>query len=364
MGRVLRILQIINSLDVGGAELMLLNICRGLKRKGFDVSVCALTGGPLVAEFQRDEIPVWTMGAHKRSPLIIFWLMQLLRRWDGDIVHTHLFHSNLLSRLLPRIKGVRLVATEHNMTDLEKRNIFLRNLYRRSMRRVDLHIAVSESVRALILRHKRYLSGKIVVIPNGIDLKRFLVSDLKKSRRLTLNDSIQIGTVTRLSPEKGVDVLLRAFRRIRQKYPNSYLNIVGTGNQLKALKKLAVSLGIDQQVLWYGFQEDVPEILRTFDCFVLPSSNESFGLSVLEAMASGIPIVATKSGGVPEIVSDGHSGILVKPGCDRALSEGVIRLLADHETRHRMIAEAHKKAKYYSLDKITDQYIDCYRSLF
>ena len=179
--------------------------------------------------------------------------------------------------------------------------------------------------------------GKFVTIHSGIDLAYFRsvrVDPAVKRKELGLPpEGPIVGTVGRLVPIKGLEWLLKAAPRVLAEFPQACFVIIGDGPMLGELRELTAILGIGLRVVFLGAREDVPECLAAFDLFVLPSLNEGMGRVLLEAMAVGCPVVATRVGGIPDIVADRTTGLLVPPRDDRALAEAILTLLRDRSRR-------------------------------
>ena len=206
---------------------------------------------------------------------------------------------------------------------------------------------------------------KIVVIPNGVTLERF--SSRNGSFRLAGFPSIlYLGS---LYEGKGVDILIRALVGIKSEYPEVKLHIVGSGSpalsRARYLKTLSVQEGMEGDVVFWGQADysSIPKFYKGADVCVFPSRIEAFGIAILEAMASGKPVVASNTGGIPEIISDGESGILVKPDDPDALAESILTLLRNDTLRNRLSGNALKTAANYSWGKIAEKYISLYKHL-
>jgi glycosyltransferase involved in cell wall biosynthesis len=202
--------------------------------------------------------------------------------------------------------------------------------------RVDSFAAVSDHVRAITAARFRMPAERGRVLYNGIDTARFRPPDRPRPARPPL-----LVAVAHLVRHKGVDVLLRAFAAADA--PAARLRIVGDGPALPSLRSLAAELGIESRVEFLGLRDDVPELLREADAFVHPTLTEGFGNAVAEAMASGLAVVVTRVGGLPEIVEDGVSGLLVPPGDAAALAAGIEAVARDAALRARLGGRARQR---------------------
>jgi len=229
-----------------------------------------------------------------------------------------------------------------------------RGWLRRAVRMVRPHvIAISQAVAAQF----EGMSCPVHLVPNGIPLARFEPAPPPEGlrRELGLGPRAPVACVVgRLTPWKGHQVLLRAWRRVIERVPEARLLIVGEvafweDSYEQELKDLAAAMKLDRHVRWLGFREDVPDLLRASDLLVLPSVDEPFGRALIEAMAAELPVVATRSGGVPEIVVDGDTGLLVPPGDPEALGEAIAELLGEPE-RARELGRAGRRRALEKFD--------------
>jgi glycosyltransferase involved in cell wall biosynthesis len=203
--------------------------------------------------------------------------------------------------------------------------------------------------------------GKIVVIPNGVTLERFSVRN--GSFRLSGFPSIlYLGGLLR---RKGVDVLIRALVGLKSEHPTVKLHIVGAGSALNYLKTLSIQKGIERDVVFWGQADysSIPKFYKGADVCVFPTRLEAFGITILEAMASGKPVIASKVGGIPEIISDGKNGILIEPNDPEALSKAIVMVYQDNALMKRLSANALETAARYSWKNIAEKYLCLYKYL-
>ncbi len=207
---------------------------------------------------------------------------------------------------------------------------------------------------------------KITVLPCGVNLERFCASDVRGAKArirasLRLSEStLLVGTVSRAEPIKGLSVLVEAAARVAAVHSNIRWLVVGGGSQMPQLQCLARALGVEDQIIFEGIREDIPDLLQAMDIFVLPSLSEGLPTAAMEAMASGRPVVCSRVGGLVELVSHEESGILVAPGDSGALAEGVLRLLADRDLRERLAARAVVQAAEYDDRVLCNRLLDLY----
>jgi len=357
--KAMRIAYADHAVDIGGAEKSLTDLIARLDCSRYEPTLlCAadakwLEGARLegvtiervfgaggVLDRKRDDLaPGLLSNARtvRQAMPLVFRLWRTIRRLGPDIVHTNTLKTHLLAGAAARFAGRRLIW--HLRDILEEGNA--RKLLLRAARRLRPKvIAISEAVR-------RSLGGAevdVVVVYNGTDLSAFRPSPRREALRAALGlqpEEVAISIVGRLTPWKGHRELLRAFAEVVREEPRTRLLVVGEvafweDTYETELRNLAEELGIASLVQWLGFRSDVPDILAATDIFALPSIDEPFGRAVVEAMAVQLPVIGTRSGGVPEIVVEGKTGLLVPPGDQRELAAALVRLARDAELRRSM----------------------------
>jgi sugar transferase (PEP-CTERM/EpsH1 system associated) len=339
--RKINILQLMTDSKIGGAEKVVLELAKRLNKDKFSVIICCLTEeGPIFNEAKKENIRIFALGIRNKFCFLrAFKLFKLLKDEKIDILQSHLFHANLLGRILGRIAGVRiLISTEHIMGLESRPRIWLNKL---TSFLVDRYIAISFGVADFLSAEAGISPLKITVVQNGIDLDKYAGVSLQDSDNLRASlgfgpaDKV-IGTVARLHKQKGHIFLLWAAKNVIRAAPDAKLLIVGDGPLRSGLENMAVNLGIKNNVIFSGFRDDIAGIMRAIDLFVLPSLWEGLPLTILEAMAAKKPVIATKVGGVAEIVEDGITGVLVKPRDPNALAGAIIKLISDNQLREKM----------------------------
>lgn len=360
------------ALPVGGAETLLLAALKAADRRCVSPLVCSLSEkGPIGEEMERAGIEVVSLARmqHKRFDVgIILRLCRLMRQREADIVHTHLYHAGRYGRIAATLAGVPcVVASFHNVYRIRrvKQHVFNRILSKVTHR----VIAVSEAVKDHLVRYDHIAPDHITVLPNAIDLRLFGAHDrIEVRRRLDIPpDAYLVGTVGRLEPQKGHVVLLQAMQELAAACPEARLLLVGGGSQEWPLRQVAKDLGLADRITFAGERRDVPALLVAMDLFVLPSLWEGLPLVLLEAMASGLPAVATRVGGVPEVVSDGSTGILIDPERPDQLAAAIMRCRNDRNGAARMAeaarrwVEAHASIQAYAR-RLEALYLEIFQS--
>jgi glycosyltransferase involved in cell wall biosynthesis len=330
----MRVAHVLWDLSGGGAERLVLDLCR---HAGPEVACEVFTlspGGALAAAFSTEGIPVHCVERRRRGVS-----QRLVRRLRGfDVVHTHLWAGDVWGRTAGWFARVPVrLSTEHNL-DIDEGTV-------RIMAKVAtaplVHevVAVSEAVARW---WRRQGVAQVSVIPNGVDLTRFSAPH---------RGGAGVVAIGRLVPQKGLDVLIEASESI----PGP-VGIAGTGPLGEQLARDA-----PPNVLMLGRVEDIPGLLREADLVVVPSRWEGFGLVAVEAMAAGVPVVASAVDGLAEVVGD--AGVLVPPGCSASLADAVRRVLADSDMRDALVARGRTRATRFDLLRTVGAYEDLYRSL-
>ncbi|HEV3166317.1 MAG TPA: glycosyltransferase [Isosphaeraceae bacterium] len=334
MGAELHVVHVVLSLDVGGLERNVLNQVVHGRGTGQRVStVCLEQPGALAPQVEAAGAVVICM--QKRPgirPGMISQLIRVFRDLSPDVVHTHQIGTLLYSGPAARWARVPLVVhTEHGKERYAKR-LRTRMLGRVAGRFATTFFCLTEDMAAAVRASGIVPGHKLRVISNGIETRQFLERrDTGPARRsLSIPEGAPvIGTVGRLTEVKRQDVLIRGFAQVKQRFPAAHLVLVGDGPILHDLQELAAGLGIADCVHFTGYQSDTAPYLQLMSIFALTSRSEGMPQAALEACVTGLPVVATRVGGLPELVDDGRTGILVPPGDEVALATALCELLVD-----------------------------------
>ncbi|HEY0583876.1 MAG TPA: glycosyltransferase, partial [Chloroflexota bacterium] len=345
--RPIRVLQLITSLDRGGAENHLLALLTHADRQAFEIETAVLAGeGELVPVFRQAGIPVHLLHAGSRlDPRALNRLVAILREGNFDIVHSHLFRADIYAGLaVARLRERRplLVSTRHN-DDRFFLNPFVGIVHYVVSARQDLIIAISDHIaRFTVARGVRH-PARVRRVYHGIEppLERALEREGQRIRReLGIDsDAFLVGNVGRLAPQKGQRHLIAAMPLLLERVPGAHAIIAGGGDLEDYFRDLARELGVADRVHVLGPRRDVPALMHAMDVFAMPSIWEGFGLVLLEAMAAGRPIVASRVATIPEVVLDGQTGLLVPAGDSLALAEALAQL-ADQPALAARMGEA------------------------
>jgi L-malate glycosyltransferase len=361
----------VSSLEMGGSEHQMAEVASRQKAGGYNVTVGCLTArGPLMEVLNRAVIAVIEFdpkGALFR-PRGLYQLLRLtwfLVRNRFDVVQTHDLYSTLLAVPAAWIARVPMILScrrdlSHWWWYTPRRRAFLRHIQNRS----NYVIANSQAVCDFLVEEDGFAPKLIRVIRNGVDLERFVT--VRADRQKLFPDlppqSRLIAVVANMNIEtKGHADLIRATAEIFREFPDAKFLLIGDGAERSRLEALTQELSLSNTVLFLGRRKDVPDILACCELFVLPSWAEGLPNSVLEAMAAGLPVVATRVGGTAEIVEDGVDGLLVPPKEPQALAHAILRILKDEEFAKRVAQSARKRARaQFGFDRLLTELDDLY----
>lgn len=368
----IKILHVIDSLDVGGMERIVIDVANGLDPARFEQSVCCLSRRGEMADMLREGVCCIDLGkGTKADRLMPLKIARVIRREQPDIVHSQSWSGVDVAIAKLPMPGVKLVHSEHgrNFPHLHatpwKRRIARRGLYHLA----DSVFAISAEVREFYCRQTGFPPERMAVIPNGIDVRRIDEADgggVREECGFAENDFV-IGTVARLDATKDTITLARAFAALHRMQPASNLKllIVGDGGERARLETFVTEQGLNRDVIFAGLRRDVPRWLQAMDAFALPSLSEGLPLTVLEAMAARLPVVASNVGALPELVEEGSTGFLVEPKQEAALAERLGRLIANQSLAKAFGEQARRKVECeYSLNRMLRRYADLYNSVF
>jgi glycosyltransferase involved in cell wall biosynthesis len=358
-----KILYVITSLGLGGAEKLLLTYIKRLSPEKYSFHICCFRHKPddLTAEISKYAEVTNLRISNKFNPVIILRLIKLINRYQPDIIHTHLFQPRFYTTVAHLFsKKSVLIAHKHNNVNIKKHNVFI-FLEMLSIIFNQKVIAISQSVKQSLIKYEFVPEKKIDVIYNGIECHNFY-ENINKSKILN-EKKIIIGTICRLERQKGLKYLLLAMKIILTKFPGAKLEIIGDGTLLNELQELSKKLGISNSVIFFGKFTDVKPFYKRMDVFVLPSLYEGFGIVLLEAMASGVPVIASNVDGIKEVVQDEINGILVLPKNPEAIAIALTRLIQNHQLYNQLVEEGLKRARVFDMHEHLMKLDNLYSSL-
>ena len=316
------VLMVADSLDVGGAERHVVALASGLAERGHDVRLACSAAGPLLADAADAGLPVAIMAQdvvkRRVSAEFAAFVAGEIERRPVDIVHAHLFAAAAAAATACEGRSCRLVITEHS--EAVWRGAADLDVCRWVRSRSHAVIAVSQEIARRLVEEEGTPPELVSVIPNAV-----MTAPCPPRRP---RSHPVVGAVARLRPEKGVDVLLRAAAIVSSRRPDVRFVVVGDGPEAPALRRQTSSMGLQHRITFLGPRTDGPQLVAGFDVLAVPSlANEGTPLVVLEALASGVPVVASRTGGIPQQLRDGLDGTLVEPGDPRALAEALCAVL-------------------------------------
>jgi sugar transferase (PEP-CTERM/EpsH1 system associated) len=364
----MKVAHVVLSLDAGGLERVVLDLVREGRELGQEVAiVCLEKPGAMAPEAESLGISLTCvhkgLGLRMRAMGQVRGLFSQLR---PDVVHTHQIGALFYAGPAARLAGVPVVVhTEHGKHYATRRQTRL--LGRLASWHVSRFFCVSDDIAAAVTAHRVAPRRKVGVVRNGIDVDRFTSRDAGAEVRRSLGISPEarvVGTVGRLNEIKRQDRLIRAFARISKKQPLIHLILVGDGPLRSDLVRLAGELGVANRTHFTGFQSTPERFLGAMDVFALTSRSEGMPLAILEAWAANVPVVASNVGGVPELVRDGHTGLLFDPMDESALPAALEHLLADASLSRRVATAGRQLVgSEYSLRRMAETYNRHYLAL-
>ena len=338
-----RVMLVVYRFDSGGSERLAGQIAEDLHERGHGVTVCATHGGPgpLSRALEAQGIPCIALDGERHGRLARRWaLWRLFRRERPHVLHVqHLPILELVYRPA-RLAGVRRIhVTEHTDAHLVGDRRLQRRVARLG-RAVDAVTVIHAGLRRFLVETVGLPSGQVRLVPNGVDTARFAPADPEPRLRAALGaaaaDDVVIGCVARLHPDKDHATLIDAAARLaRAGHTGFHLVLIGDGEERTALERQAAAAGIGERVRLLGDRDDVAALVPQLDLFVLPSRTEGLPMVLLEAMSAGVACVATRVGGIPELLADGV-GVLVPPADPPALAAAIGGLLDDPQRRRAL----------------------------
>jgi len=366
----IKIIYLITGLKTGGTEIILYKLLKRLDKEKFEPLVISITPiGEIGEKIKKEGFKVLSLNSKfKFDPLIIFRLISILKKEKPKILHTFLFHANFLGEIIGKICKVPIIISSIRS---EKFGGKLREkLLKYTKVFSDIIVAVSHKVAEEMIRKKIVSKDKVKVIYNGVDLKEF--SFQNKDARKKIREELGINekqplliSVGRLVKAKGYPFLIKAMYQLKEKYSDLILIILGEGEDRKKIEDQIKNLKLENNVILLGNKNNVADYLSTADVFVLSSLWEGMPNALLEAMACGLPVVATKVSGIPEIILNEETGLLTEPQNPSDLTKKIDYLLSLPEKKRKEIGEkARNKIKEnFSLDKMVRKYENLYENL-
>lgn len=358
---MVKVLNLIDSLYAGGAESLLKNFILQAKTNcDFQIDVCTLYSRNIFAkELTENDIRVFNLDlSFKYDFFKMISFIKLVRREKYDIVHVHLFPADLFvaisSLFLP--KNIVFIFSEHSVYNRRRSSKFFKFIDRFTCSKYQKIVCVSEIVKKSLIEWLPKIASETIVIKNAVPVDK--IRDKKES----IYDILFVGRLERV---KGLDVFFEAIKLLEIKHGRKLkVGVVGDGSIREELKTLTKNLGISDIVEFLGIRKDINDLMQKSKIFVLPSRWEGLPMVIIEAMAFGLPVVATKVGGISEVIENGRDGILVESENPEELTDAVIKLLDDDKLRDFLSLNAYMKIKdEYSIEKYTENLLNLYKEL-
>lgn len=337
-GRRYRVVYLAHAFMVGGAEEMVLNLVRHLPERFEPVIVCITSAGPIGEEIRKTGVEFHVLGLQPgvQQPWHVLDLRNRLQALNADIVHTFLLTASLYGRFAAMMAGVPIViGSEVNVYE-NKQPLHIK-MERWLMQGTDKVVVSAESVRDFYIKQVNADPSKIDVVYNAVDWHQLAATQSRSEVRASLGIPVEAplaGIIARLTEQKAHRHLFEAVSDARLN--DLHLMVVGGGELENDLRSLARKLGIDTRVHFLGPRRDLGNLYGAMDVFVMPSLWEGLPLAMVLALGAGLPVVATRVAGIPEVVKDNESGLLVPPGDPRALADALARLGGDSALRSRL----------------------------
>jgi glycosyltransferase involved in cell wall biosynthesis len=359
----MKVCQIISGDLWAGAEVMAYNLLKGLKKRPeLDLSVVTLNHGRLTDEIRRLGIPVRVIDESRRSfPQILLALHEALRRNPPDVIHSHRYKENILACLASRgMERVRLIGTQHGMSEARENGGCYK--YRMASKLNSLllshyfhkTVVVSKNIRSSLIERRIFKENRIEMIHNGIDIP-------ENNRRTVDRGAFVIGSAGRLFPVKDYPLMVEIAKHVRQGADKVRFELAGDGPERPRIMERIQRYGLEESFILKGFIKSMHDFYDGLDLYISTSIHEGIPMSILEAMARRLPIVAPGVGGLGEIVRDGVEGYLVAGRDPREMAERCLRLVNDESLRKRMASAARERVvSEFSLERMARQYHQLY----
>ena len=352
---------------MGGSERVVYDIARKLNKELYTAIIVSFEDGPVRKVYENIGVKVHVIEKKKRIDIkFVRDLRRILLREDINIVNPHHFVQLKYSFLATRFSRIKLVYTEHSRWQLEQLSPLNSILNKLFLLRSDAVIAISKQIEDYYRNRIKLREEKIHFIANGIDLTVYQNGDGDHLRRQLGIDQQErvVGMVGNIRPEKNHKLLISAFSRVAKKLKNVRLLLVGLDCMDGQVQRFASNNGASEKILFLGKRDDVPELLKVFDLFCLPSMYEGMPLTVLEAMASGVPVIGSDTLGINEVIRDNVNGLLFPVNDEKRLTDLMMGLLANDGLRARL-SEAGKSSveQCYSLCDKIKQYDQLFQML-
>lgn len=370
MNDPIRLMQITHDLAIGGLQQVVVNLCRAIDKNRFHTIVLCLRAlGPLAQEIDRLGIKVILLPQNKTGAdyFSFFKVADILRKERTQVIHTHNTQPLVDGTLGAILSGgrKRIIHTDHARQFPDKKRYMFAEWCMSHF--VCKMVGVSEQTTENLHKYEKIPKKKLMTIKNGIDVSRFAISIDRQAKRKELGIppvGPVIGVISRLEKVKGITYLLQAMPKIIKTFPDLTLLIVGDGSEMDNLQSETNKRNLARNVVFTGVRHDIPDILQTLDIYMLPSLSEGLPMGLLEALATGCPVIATQVGGIPNVAENTEAILLVKPKNVKMLIDKTITLLIDTEMQNKIRRDGLKIFNnQFSANLMAKKYMEIYSKI-
>ena len=364
---MVNLMYVVDDLKQGG-PVIFRTVLKHLDKKKYHISVCCLFGGgELVSEIESYGIKVFILGFRKWKPWLIFKLVLLMKQLNIQVVHTHLFASNMIGRIAAYLASIPvIIATMRNTTQIMTKTQMIID---RILEPITTNIVVIDrAVKDSVIRDEKIPSSKIICIHNAIDMTEFTSNKIdampQRAELKVSQNKFLIGMIAGLSPIKGYFYLLEAMPILLKEIPGAQLVLIGDGPLRKEIEKEIFNLDITENVALLGSRQDIPALTSLFDILVHPCLIEGVPKSVLESMAMKKAVVATTLSSYPDVIVNGITAVLVPPKDPTALAQAIVKLYRKPQIRASIGQNAYEVVKdYFNYPRMIKELEHLYDSL-
>jgi len=355
----------------GGNTAMVLALSRALLSRGYKVELAAPPQQPYIPHFTQAGITVHSIGLWGKKDLRApFSLAVLVRKGGFDLLHSHTRPADLAAYFAAKLSARPLVITQHGNVNLDRQTLIRRHdlyawVYNMVLRGSKRVVAVCQATSEELKCYCGVKPERIRVVYNGIEPLPAPDAENRRLTRLKLGiaENSVVGIILGAIHWKGHEILAESLAKLKGDCPELMVLVAGSGPREVELKAQISKLGLSDRMLMLGFRPDAATLLGACDFFVLPSRSEAFPVSILEAMSLGLPVIASRVGGIPEAVEDGVNGLLVDSGDVSALAVALRKMVKDEKMRNLMGQKGRIRAEKFSLANMVDGYLKIYEEL-
>jgi glycosyltransferase involved in cell wall biosynthesis len=364
-----KILHLLSTKTLNGAEKVALDICTNLDKNIFNlITVCA--GDEVGGYFEKEAIETFIIDIAKLNIIGIIMLRRIIKNKSINLIHAHDVRASMAAKVASINLDIRVISHIHVEYEWLKYNSMLKIIDKLFRNKYDLSLACSDKVKEFYCHYNSKCNiEKIIELPNSLNFSEFNKThitcnvDFKNINNIP-NDKYVFGYIGRLINVKGIDLLIESFSLFHEKYSDSILIIVGTGEEKQKLMNLASKYNLSTEIYFMGYRKDVYNWLNIFDSFILPSKREGLPLTILEAMAMKKIVISTKVGGIPELIRNNYNGILIDDRNPQSLLESMKYVYENTNEVCEMQENAYKHLlSNYSINNYINNLQEVYKRL-